>query len=119
MLVSGLQCKAQTQRSQAYMDKQLGCQSQFWEVMFLDFACHILRKPLFVDCSTRTEGSYNLFEQVKNTLLLRVVRRCFLISNLFIFKKERIQQLKVPQSSYMRPRSSNYSKFSHDNKDYY
>ncbi|CAL6106921.1 Hypothetical_protein [Hexamita inflata] len=101
------------------MDKELGCQSQFWEVTFLDFGCHILRRPLFVDCSTRTDGSYNLFEQVKNTLLLRVVRSCFLISNLFIFKKERIQQLKAPQSLQMCPRSSYYSKFNHDNKDYY
>ncbi|CAL6073856.1 Hypothetical_protein [Hexamita inflata] len=94
MLVSGLQCKAQTQMSKAFVDKELGCQSQFWEVTFLDSGCHILRRPLFVDCSTRTDGSYNLFEQVKNILLLRVARSCFLISNLFIFKKERIQQLK-------------------------
>ncbi|CAL5979309.1 Hypothetical_protein [Hexamita inflata] len=104
---------------QSICGQELGCQSQFWEVTFLDFGCHILRRPLFVDCSIRTEGSYNLFEQVKNILLRRAVRSCFLILNLFIFEKERIHYLKVPQSSQMCSRSSYYSKFSHDNKDYY
>ncbi|CAL6030347.1 Hypothetical_protein [Hexamita inflata] len=104
---------------QSLYGQELCCQSQFWEVTFLDLDHHILRRPLFVDFCTMIHGSYNLFEQVKNILLRRAVRSCFLISNLFIFKKKRIQLLKVPQSSQMYPRSSNYSKFSHDNKDYY
>ncbi|CAL5987503.1 Hypothetical_protein [Hexamita inflata] len=68
-----------------------------------------LQRPLSFDCSTRIHGSYNLLEYVENSHLLRAVRSCLLISNLFFFKKELIQLLKVPQSSQMRPRSSYYS----------
>ncbi|CAL6073914.1 Hypothetical_protein [Hexamita inflata] len=100
--------------SKAFVDKELGCQSQVHEVTILH-----LRRPLFYDCSTRIYGSYNLLEYVENSHLLRAVRSCLLISNLLINKKELIQLLKVPQSSQMRPRSSYYSKFSHDDKDYY
>ncbi|CAL6012795.1 Hypothetical_protein [Hexamita inflata] len=45
MLVSGLKCKTQTQRSKAYVDKELGCQSQVREVTILDLDHHIYGDP--------------------------------------------------------------------------
>ncbi|CAL6058580.1 Hypothetical_protein [Hexamita inflata] len=120
MLVSGLKCKTQTQRSKAYMDKELGCQSQVREVTILDLDHHIygdhsssIAAQGYLEVTTYQNNTSS------NTHLIRAVRSCFLISNLLINMKERIQQRKVPQSSQMCLRSSYYSKFSDDNKDQY
>ncbi|CAL5990656.1 Hypothetical_protein [Hexamita inflata] len=111
MLVSGLKCKTQTQRSKAYVDKELGCQSQVREETILDLDHHIYGDH---SSSIAAQGYLEVttYQNKLRIHIFQAVRSCFLISNLLINKKERIQQRKVSQSSQISLRSSYYSKFS-------